>query len=184
MKTKILKIYLLALTGTALLLSSCLKSTDRYIDFSQVGTLIELPLAAYLPTTHTASLTVYKVQVQSYKASATPSDLTVVANIASPEPLGGDLSVTLAADPEALTTLKSKIGNTTYVLLPPAAYSIPNPKVTIPAGQRQGSVTVKINSSVIDKTVTTYILPISIIDAGGQPISKYKTIFYNIRATN
>lgn len=181
MKTRLLNIYLFALAGTALMMTSCLKSSDRYIDFTQAGSMVELPLAAYLPSTHTPSLTVYKVQAQTYTQSSTPSDLQVAVNIASPEPLKSDITVTIAADPAALADLKTKIGNTTYVMVPDAGFSIPNPKVTIPAGQRTGYVTVKINSAAISKTPTTQILPISITDATGQTISKYKTIFYNIK---
>jgi hypothetical protein len=65
--------------------------------------------------------------------------------------------------------------------LPTAAYSLPNPKTTIPANTRLGTVTFKINTSVIDKTVKNYVLPVSITDASGQQISNYKTIFYNIQ---
>jgi hypothetical protein len=184
MKSKSIKIYFLAAGLVIFTLTSCLKSSDNYIDFSKVGTLIELPLAAYRPTTHTPSLTVYKIAVQTYAAASTPSDLPVVVNIASPEPLGSDLTVTLAADPAALADLKTKIGNTSYILLPAAGYTITNPTTTIIAGKRTGTVTVKINTAVIDKTITTYILPISITDASGQAISKYKTVFYNIKVTS
>ncbi len=184
MKSKSIKMYFFTAGLVILTLSSCLKSSDKYIDFSKVGTLVELPLAGYLPSTHAASLTVYKISVQTYTASSTASDLPVVVNIASPEPLGKDLTVTLAADPSALTDLKTKIGNTTYILLPAASYTITNPTTTIIAGKRMGTVTVKINTAVIDKTITTYILPITITDASGQTLSKYKTVFYNVKVTS
>jgi len=183
MKSKFNKLYYLAATLLLFTSTSCLKSNDTYVDFSQVGTLIELPLAGYLPSTHTASLTVYKISVQTYVASSTPSDLSVVVNVASPEPLGSDLSVTIGADPQALVDLKTKIGNTTYVLLPASGYTISVPKTVIAGGKRTSTVTIKINTAVIDKSITTYILPISIFDASGQTISKYKTVFYNIKVS-
>lgn len=184
MKTNSIKVYFLTAGLIICTLTSCLKSSNNYIDFSKDGTLIELPLAAYLPKTFTPTLTVYKISVQTYVASPTPSDLPVVVNIASPSPLGSDLTVTLASDPAALTDLKTKIGNTSYILLPAADYTISNPTTTITAGNRMGTVTIKINTAVIDKTITNYILPISIIDASGQTISKYKTVFYNIKVTS
>lgn len=184
MKSKFSKLYYLAITILLFTSSSCLKSNDTYVDFSQVGTLIELPLAAYRPTTHTPSLTVYKISVETFMASSTPSDLSVVVNVASPQPLSSDLTVTIGADPQALVDLKTKIGNTTYVLLPASGYTITDPKTVIAGGKRTSTMTIKINTAVIDKSIKTYILPISILDASGQTISKYKTIFYNIKVTS
>jgi hypothetical protein len=164
-------------TGLTLMFGSCLKD-DKYVDFAGVGTTIELPLAAYSPST--IGTGVYKLQLQSYIASTTPADLPVVVNVASPKPLTTDLVVTLGVDAAAFATYNTAAGNK-YVLLPAAAYTLTDPKTTIPANTRLGTVTFKINTSVVDKTVKNYVLPVSITDASGQQISNYKTIFYNIQ---
>ena len=178
MKTSLYKkAGIIIVTGLTLIFSSCLKD-DKYVDFAGAGTTIELPLAAYTPST--VGTGVYKLQLQSYTASATPNDLPVVVNVASPKPLNTDLVVTLGVDQAAFATYNTAVNNR-YVLLPTAAYSLPNPKTTIPANTRLGTVTFKINTSVIDKTVKNYVLPVSITDASGQQISNYKTIFYNIQ---
>lgn len=157
------------------LFSSCLKENDTYIDFSKVGTLVELPLAARSPN----ALGYKRVVVPTYTASATPADLQVAVNIASPKPLDVALDVTLGTDAAALAGYNTA-NKTTYQLLPPNAVVASTVKVNIPAGERVAIATFKINTNVIDKTVTNYHLPISIQDASGQPISNYKTIYYNI----
>jgi hypothetical protein len=158
-----------------LLLSSCLKENkDTYFDFANAGTLVELPLSAYVAKQSK------KVQKQEYTASATPSDLPVVVNIASPSPLSKDLNVALGVNSSDALAKFNAANATSYMLLPANAFSAPNLSTNIPAGQRLGTVTFKINTGVIDKTITNYVLPVSIVDAGGEKISNYNTVYYNI----
>lgn len=178
MKTSLYKkVSIIAVTILTFVFSSCLKD-DKYINFAGVGTTIELPLAAYSPST-TGGF-VYKISTQIDTIKSVPQDLPVVVNVASPKPLSNDLTVTLSVDADAFNKLNTTVPNK-YVLLPAAGYSLPNPKVTIPANTYLGTVIFKINTSAIDKTVKNYILPVSITDASGQQISNYKTIYYNIR---
>ncbi len=157
-------------------LSSCLKSNDNYIDFKQVGTTIELPLAALNQET------AVKVVLKSYPSSATPSDLPVVVNIASPKPLTRDLTVTLAVNAnDAIGKLNTAVPAGGYVIIPSNAYSIASLQVTIPAGQRMATATFKINSAAIGATNTKYVLPVSIVDGGGEQISNYNTVYYNVK---
>ncbi|RYE20782.1 MAG: DUF1735 domain-containing protein [Sphingobacteriaceae bacterium] len=158
-------------------LSSCLKSKDTYVDFSKVGTTIELPLAALNQETGV------RVVTNTYTTSTTPSDLPVVVNIASPKPLNRDLTVTLGVNAnDAIGKLNTAVPTAGYVLIPNNLYSVPSLQVTIPAGQRTATVNFKINSSLIGINNTKYVLPISIVDAGGEQISLYSTVYYNIKA--
>ncbi|RNL50547.1 DUF1735 domain-containing protein [Pedobacter jejuensis] len=169
---KLFPILLVALTFN---LSSCLKPKETYVDFSKVGTTIELPLAALNQETGV------KVVTKTYASSATPSDLPVVVNIASPKTLDRDLTVTLAVNAnDAIGKLNAAVPTGAYVLIPSNGYSVSSLKVTIPAGQRTGTVNFKINSSLIGTTNTKYVLPVSIVDGGGEQISLYSTVNYNI----
>lgn len=165
------------LVALTLNLSSCLKSKDTYVDFSKVGTTIELPLAALNQETGV------KVVAKTYATSTTLSDLPVVVNIASPKPLNHDLTVTLGINAnDAIGKLNTSVPTAGYVLIPSNIYSVTSLQVTIPAGQRTATVNFKINSSLIGTTNTKYILPVSIVDGGGEQISLYSTVYYNIKA--
>jgi hypothetical protein len=174
MKNKLISkaFILLILTGT-LSLSACLKDS-RFVDFSQVGTLVDLPLAAYNGAG--------KLTPEALPITATPQTIAVVVNVASPKPLSSALTVTLAVDQAALTAYNT--ANSTNFVLPPAgSYSVPNLKVTVPANQRQASLNVQVNTSLLDPA-GAYVIPISITDASGQKISNYHTILLNVQAKN
>lgn len=176
MKINIDKIATVLLVLSVLGLSSCLKENeDTYTDFTKVGTTVELPLAALNQETNV------KVVTKAYTASASGTDLPIVVNIASPKPLSTNLTVTLAVNANnALANLNTATGGG-YILLPATGFTATNLTVTIPAGQRTGTVNIKINTAAIDKTQTKYVLPVSITDAGGEKISLYNTVSYNVR---
>ena len=154
-------------------LSSCLKD-PRYYTFANVGTLVELPLAAYYGTGNTVP--------EALPIQSTPQTIPVVVNVASPKPLSTPLNVTLAVDQAALDAYNTANGSS-YTLPPANAYTISNFKVTVPAGQRQAQLQIQVISSNLDPA-GAYILPLSITDASGQKISNYKTILLNIQAKN
>jgi Domain of unknown function (DUF1735) len=167
------------LSITAFGLSSCLKDSS-FVDFSKVGTLVELPLEAFNGPGN--------IVAESFPIQAAPQTFSLVVNIASPKPLGTALTVTLGVDQAALTAYNHANGldtgsNTPYILPPTNAFSIPNPKVTIPAGQRTANLTIQVISSNLDPA-GQFMIPISIIDGGGQQISNYKTILFTVQAKN
>lgn len=179
MKTKLFKnIYVFALGGLVLALSSCLKSNDTYIDFSKVGTLIELPLAAYAPNADGD-----KIEFLSFVSTLATAELPVIVNVASPKPLGNSLDVTLKVDDAALTAYNAAHA-TKYILLPSNAYSIASLKVTIPSGERMAALNINLKPSMITDFSKQYVLPITIADAGGQTISQYKTVYYVVGVKN
>lgn len=174
MKPQFFKNSLILTFAFLMLFSSCLKD-DRYIDYSKVGTLIELPLAAYNPNNLG-----YKLLVKTYPQSPTPAELPVVINVASPEPLGTDLKVTLAVDAAALANYNTA-NSKSFIILPSVAYTVSSLQSIISAGTRTTQVVFKINTAVIDKTITNYVLPVTLVDASGEKISNYKTVYYNIK---
>jgi hypothetical protein len=169
-----IKYALLSLT-VATLFSSCLKDDTRYVDFAGSKPLVELPAATGVAGTG-------MFQANSFAISTTPTPLNVLVNVAAPKPLTSPLTVKLSVDPTALTTYNTAKG-TNYILLPAADYTS-TLSVTIPANQNSANLVVNINTSLIDPSITTYVLPLTITDAGGQQISNYKTLLYNVQVKN
>ena len=196
MKTKIyskLTAFILLVGVTSL--SSCLKDS-RFVDFTAVGTLVELPVASV------GLFTPIALPIQN-----TPQSFKVPVNVAAPKALGSPLTVTLLVDVAALKAYNDKTeaaykadslayeNDATgtvdepappalYQLLPSSYYTLDNLKVTVPANQHLGYLTVTLpNTGLLDPSAA-YVLPITIADASGQKISQYKTVFYNVQAKN
>lgn len=183
MKKKIyIKTAFLSLTVMSLL-SSCLKDS-RYVDYSGVGTLIELPLAEPQPYEYNGPGGVF--QSPLFSISSASDTLTVAVNVASPKPLGSALSVTLSVtDLTALNAYNSD-NSTTLKPLPSTDYTILGGlTVTIPANQRLGYAKFIINSKAIGiADSAAYVLPVTIVSASGQQIAQpYKALLYNINIT-
>lgn len=159
----------------ATLLSSCLKDDSRYVNFAGSKPLVELPAATGVAGTG-------MFQSNSFAILTTPTPLNVLVNVAAPKPLTSPLNVKLSVDQAALTAYNT--ANTkNYILLPAADYTSTF-VATIPANQNSANVVININTSLIDPSITTYVLPLTITDAGGQQISNYKTVLYNIQVKN
>jgi hypothetical protein len=175
--------YLIAtilLITAALNLSSCLKDSKYYVDVSQGKPLVELPLEA-------RNLTGNLVP-EALPISATPQVIQVAVNLAYASTLGSPVTVTLAVDPAAVTAYNHANGldtggNVPYTLLPAADYSIPSYQVTIPAGQHLVYLNINVNTSLVDPS-GLFILPIKIVDGGGQQISNYNELLLSIGAKN
>jgi len=178
-------------------LSSCLKD-PRYVDFSKVGTLIELPLAAFTGPG--------KLAPEALPITSTPQTFNLIVNVAAPKPLSTAVKVTFKLDVDTMTRLNAKLlatfntdstayvndttGNVAapapliqYALPPSNAYSIASLTTTIPANQRTGALPIVVTTSNYSLTAH-YVIPLTIIDASGQKISNYRTIFLNVQAKN
>lgn len=178
-------------------LSSCLKD-PRYVDFAKVGTLVELPLAAFNGNN---TLVAEALPIQD-AAQIFP----VVINVAAPKPLSSPLKVTLKLDVDSLARYNQKLvaqftadslayeNDTTGTVpkngplvqygLPPAdAFNIPNLSVTVPANQHTVNLPVTVITSKLSLT-SHYIIPLTIVDASGQKISNYRSLLYNVQPKN
>lgn len=71
---------------------------------------------------------------------------------------------------------------TIYTLLPAAFYTSTF-TATIPANQNSANVVFNITTINFDFS-KSYILPLVISDGGGQKLSNYKSIFYNVQGKN
>ena len=164
----------------ALSLSSCLKDSKWYVDVSQGKPLVELPLEA-------RNLTGNLVP-EALPISTTPQIIQVAVNLAYASTLSTPVTVTLAVDPAGVAAYNTANGldtggNTPYVLLPPADYSIPSYQVTIPAGQHLVFLNINVNTSLVNPS-GLFILPIKIVDGGGQQISNYNELLLAVGAQN
>ena len=128
MKKRLYILTTLFLSISVLILSSCLKD-NRYIDFSKVGTIVEMPYSGNAYFAQDA-------------ITATPdSDVNGTINVkfavivASPTPPKTATTVTLTVDTTLIAAYNAANTAVTYVPVPATAYVLNKITVTIPAGQ-------------------------------------------------
>ena len=175
-----IKTALLSLTSLTFL-SSCLKDNSHYVDFAASKPLVELPVATGVGANGG------EFQSVAFAISTTPAVLDLLVNVAAPKPLSTSLNVKFSVNAAALTAYNAanKAADSTavqYILLPAADYSS-TLSVTIPANQNSANLVININTSLIDAS-QKYILPLTITDGGGQQISNYNTVLYNVQVKN
>lgn len=176
MKTRLYIKLALAAVVTMTGFSSCLKDDKHYVDFAGATPLIELPSAANVGGSGGL------LQKAALDISSTPIPIQLMVNLASPHTLGTAVNVKLSVDEAALTKYNTDNG-TSYQLLPSNTYTS-TLTATIAAGTNSAYVTINITSSLINPAITTYALPLTITDGGGQQISNYKTVIFNVQAKN
>ncbi|SDQ00902.1 protein of unknown function [Mucilaginibacter sp. OK268] len=176
MKTKLyIKTAFVALVSIAGL-SSCLKDNQHYVDFAAAKPLVELPAATGVGANGGL------FEAVALDISDTPIPINLMVNVAAPKPLSTPLTVKISVDQAALTKYNAD-NSTSYVLLP-ADYYTSTFTTTIPANQNSSNIVINIKSSLISPTNTSYVLPLTITDGGGQQISNYKTVLYNVQVKN
>jgi len=176
MKTKLyIKTAFVALVSMASL-SSCLKDDKHYVDFASAVPLVELPSATGVGAKGGL------FQALALDISSTPIPINLQVNLAAPKTLSSALTVKLAVDPAALAAYNTA-NSTTYEILPAAVYSSTF-TATIPANQNSANFVINIKSNLIDASSTNFVLPLTIVDGGGQQISNFKTVLYNVQVKN
>ena len=168
------KIYISLLSLIILLLSGCLKDTPA-VDYSTVGTIIEI-----LPV-NGGGLENFGGAELNFDPMETIDSAGIVLNIASPQPLNKDLTITMGVNDNIRTAYNANNADQ-YDKFPDSIYSFPVTSATIPAGKRLDTLQLYFYPSKID-TTKNYMLPISIQDAQGQPISgNFGSIYFHINA--
>ena len=170
------------------LLSSCLKDAAHYTDFSNVGNLVELPLAEA-----NGAGTGGIIHTFAATSTHTSDTLTVAVNLASPKVLSTPTTVTISTTDVTIMNANQPINGDdangdplpNSVLLPSSDYTILTPTITIPAGQRLAYFKVTINGSAIGiANSLNYALPIT-IESASQPVAlPYKGLVYAIAIKN
>src|SRR4051812_28064778 len=168
------KIFISLLALSMLLLSACLKDKPA-VDFSTVGTIIEI-----LPVNGGGLENLGGAEL-NFDATETIDSAAIVLNIASPEPLNNQLTISMKVNDNKRIVYNSS-NPVQYDTFPDSLYSFPITSVTIPAGEHLDTLQVYFYPSKID-TTKNYMLPISIEDAQGQTISgNFGTIYFHTNA--
>ena len=166
------------LSGTAFLLSSCLKDKSHYVDFSKGGTFVDFPLGGYLNFSSEAITESPADSINGQPNVKGAVTRAFAVNVASANLPTSPTTVTLAvgtqADVDKLNSLQSSVQ---YELMPAADYSFTQTKVTVPAGQQYANTSVTFYKALLDPS-KSYVLPIYIADGGGQKLSSNLNIMY------
>ncbi len=111
--------------------------------------------------------------------SSDTSSYTIQANLASVNLPKSPVTITIGVD-DALLAAYNTANGTSFELLPSDAYTIGGTSLTIPAGQQYANTSLQVYQSKIDPA-KSYLLPISIKDAGGIALtSNLNTLYFNI----
>lgn len=170
-KFKIKYLRLFFISGLIFTMQSCLKNNDYYVDFSKSKSAVEFPLAAKYANGPFAI---------SFDVADTPSVYYVVLNVASADVPSSPVTATLALD-EAYLNQYNTDNSTAFELMPDSTYEI-NLNATIPAGQRQVYVPLKIFTNKIESG-HDYVLPLTIAQSS-IGISNWVHFLANIGAKN
>jgi hypothetical protein len=155
-----------------LLLSSCLKNSPYFTDFSKVAPSIDMPLAAF---------TENGLDALSFTPADTPSTFYVYVNVASPKALGKPINATLGVDSIFLNAYDTA-QQAAYVVMPDSDYSLSTTTITVPSGQHLAFATLKIFTNKVDAS-QQYVLPLTITKAD-LPIEQWNHLMLYIAVKN
>ena len=174
MKNKFFKITgFIAFAAMVIILPGCLKENNAtYTDFSKTGETVIL---------QNSGLGNFKAANVS-PAAADTIRIELVAQLNSEYPIGTDINVSLDVD-DAKRTTYNTANNTNFLLMTPAMFKIISKKLVIKAGKRIDITFVEIYTAAINAQSPdkSWMLPISIIDASGKPLtSNFNTMYVNV----
>ncbi len=164
-----MKKLLILISVVSVALTGCLKDTPPN-DFSTVKPIVEMPYSGF---EYNAS--------DALNLTSDPQDVAFTVNLASVYPLQTDIPITVGYDAKALALYNSKQPATAqFEKFPDSTYSFTVTKGIIKAGKRLDTFHVTFFTSKIDLS-KNYLLPISILDAGGQTISgNFGTHYFHV----
>lgn len=166
MKLNYIKKSIIPALAVVFSLSSCLKDDNANLDFESVSGKTYVGIADPSPSSATFNSTSFAV-ISSATESTIQLSLTYISTTDNP---GTDVTIKVETDKKIIDTYNTA-RSTSYQQLAPANYSLPNTKITIPAGQKSVQFPVIIKPSTITNTSAAYALPIVITDASGKEIS-------------
>lgn len=154
------------MTGSTLLLQSCLKGRDLVLDPDAVPAVVEFGNPAVLTSAPTDSFRLYTV---SY--NIVPSAILEVPVVyTGPKNAPRDIAVNVAVDEEWLNKYNT-VKSANMTLLPASVYTMPS-SATIRKGEKTATINIdfKVDQISLEEA---YILPLKITDASGETLSKY-----------
>lgn len=206
-----IKTAFLSLASMAVL-SSCLKDDAHFVNFAGSKPLVELPAATgvgpgggfitpiALPISNTPAEVDLLVNVAAPNPLTTALTVKLTIDAAALTAYNNAQEAQYQSDSTAYVAAKAKYiaggsqgtaptaptAPTYYTLMPTTLYTISSLSVTIPANKNSANLPIMVTTSAtagFDLT-KNYVIPFTIIDGGGQQISNYKTVFYNIQGKN
>ena len=157
--------------------AGCLKDTPP-TDFGTLKPIVELFYIEGGQTAHGGLENFAKDAILTAGQTA-PIVVNFNANLASVDPFGQDLTVTLGVD-DAKRISYNASNTTQYSALPANTFTFASKTAVIKAGSRLANFTISFDPTKIDPT-QNYMLPISITDAQGQTVSgNFGTIYFHM----
>lgn len=147
--------------------AACVKPHDAtFTDFSKTGDLVIMQNAGL--SNYTAT---------SFSRGSDTIKLTVRVDLASKEIPTSPTTVKLAVDNAAITSYNAANPQPGYVILPSANFKLVSNTLTIPAGSHYAETILEVYTKGLDPAVS-YMVPISITDAGGKALSSNANTAY------
>lgn len=161
MKYKILKSASISFAAIIMLvMSGCLKKNDAtFTDFTTTKDFVILQNAGLSNFGATA-----------FNRGSDTVRLLVRVDLASASNSSSPTTVTLGVDNAAITSYNAANPNAGYVVLPSANFKLLSNTLTIPAGQHYAETTLEVYTKGLNPA-TSYMAPISIVDASGKSLS-------------
>lgn len=147
--------------------SSCLKDTP-YMDVSNSASIIEFGLS---PANGDFGPFMYRADT----AGSPAVDTAIALDIASPQVLNKNVTITVAVD-SALVAAYDSANAASFTPLPANLYSLTSSTITIEAGFRVGRIPVTLNFPSFPAS-HNYALALTITDGGGLLISGNSSTF-------
>lgn len=167
------KTFLLFPIALMFFISGCFKDTPA-VDFSVTGNIVEI-LPPYGGAENFDNAALF------FDVTEPADSVMIVVNLAAKKTLKAGLAVTLAIDDPQRTAYNAANG-TDYEMLPDSVFSFPVTSGIIPAGKHLDTLMTYFFPDKLD-TTKNYMLPVSLKDAGGQPLSgNFGTAFLHFDA--
>jgi hypothetical protein len=145
-------------------LSACLKDKPN-VDFSQIGTFVELPYSGVANFSRDAITAAGDTIVTAF-----------TANIDSDYPPKSDTKVTVGVDNAFIAKYTAQDNTVAYDPMPDGSYVLNVTSVTIKGGSRLANFSVTFYKNMLDPS-KSYMLPVKIVSAD-QPISGNFNVHY------
>jgi hypothetical protein len=185
MKKYINLVILLVLTTS---MTSCLKDKYNALDSDKSPSVIEFKNPGFISTNSPAG-SMFSVYEQSFQIDPVGVPVTYTIQLSGARPAGQDITITIGANPAAVTAFNTdmRIKNPRYLVyeaLPTNAYSLPQTTYVIPSGKSSVEV------QVLYKTASfefgkRYAFPLAITSTSfGTVSSNFGTILLNVVQKN
>ncbi len=171
----------LALVFATVALSSCLKDDSTVLDPDKAGSnLIEWQNPAEIAV-HGSTTPLY---VLSYPISTTPTPIKLTVAYAGAEDAApNDVTVNIGTASQLVIDQYNTEQTKTYEAMPASWYTLSATSVVIPKGKKTASITLNVNTSLID-LAKAFVIPLKLTSSNGLVSSNFGTALFAVGAKN